>query len=220
MDEWGVVLDERIVLDTSGAGQFVGLGPAAPIVSDNDDHPITQAFGEGRSFFPLARSVETQELPDITSTPFLLTNAQSRAEVISDDGNLTFDPEAPPDGPYALGAALSRPLADPSSPNQANPEELDTGETDSPEARLVVIGNSSFAADGAFEQQLNGDVFLNAVSWLGQEGDATLSIRPKTMTDRRIQMTAQQAWGLGIFSLLILPATGLALAILMALRRR
>jgi ABC-type uncharacterized transport system involved in gliding motility auxiliary subunit len=308
------------VLDTSGAGQFVGLGPAAPIVSNYGDHPITQEFAEGRSFFPLARPVESRELPDIVSTPLLLTNPQSQAEAVSDDGNLAFDPDAPPEGPYVLGVALSRPADDrptePADPTEetdpvdeetseadddannetAEPETLSDGETadaevteeeaDSPnsadaadeadevdetnvaavedeadevdeideideadvtdealedtpdgpettdaadsadadradrEARLVVIGNSTFASDGAFDQQLNGDIFLNAVNWLAQAADATLSIRPKTVVDRRIAMTGQQAWGLGIFSLLVLPLTGLALAIVMAFRRR
>ena len=339
LDDWGVVLDDRLVLDTSGAGQFVGLGPAAPIVSNYGDHPITQDFGDGRSFFPLARPIESRELPDTTATPLLLTDPQSRAEAISDTGDLNFDPNAPADGPYVLGVALSRP-ADPTATTPApvtaeadegedaesnegdvdaaapgaeasetesavddaaaveaaepeaaptadpeadsavteesvtdeagdaepepeaealTPEEAAAAETDSAapppaaapddtasldapdgadplaeedaadptataplaeESRLVVIGNTSFAIDGSFDQQLNGDVFLNAVNWLGQESDATLSIRPKTVTDRRLSMTGQQAWGLSIFSLLVLPATGLALAILMAWRRR
>lgn len=221
LDNWGIILDDRLILDTSGAGQFVGLGPAAPIVSDYGDHPITQEFGDGRSFFPLARPVEVQDLPDVTSTPLLLTNAQSRAEAISDDGNLAFDPEAPPEGPYVLGVALSRAV----EPTAADPsddaaESSESTEPAAAEARMVVIGNSSFVTDGVFNQQLNGDLFLNAVDWLGQEDDATLSIRPKTVTDRRLQMTAQQAWGLGVFSLLILPLTGLALAILMVIRQR
>ncbi|MEM1292419.1 MAG: Gldg family protein [Cyanobacteria bacterium P01_H01_bin.162] len=338
LDDWGVVLDDRLVLDTSGAGQFVGLGPAAPIVSNYGDHPITQDFGDGRSFFPLARPIESRELPDTTTTPLLLTDPQSRAEAISDTGDLNFDPNAPADGPYVLGVALSRPAdptamtpapvtaeadegedaeynegdvdaaapgaeasetesavddaaaveaAEPEAAPTADPEadsavtdesvtdeagdaepepeaeslategaaaeDTDSDATtaavpddpaspDAPdgaaplaeedatdptatepsadESRLVVIGNTSFAIDGSFDQQLNGDVFLNAVNWLGQESDATLSIRPKTVTDRRLSMTGQQAWGLSIFSLLVLPATGLALAILMAWRRR
>jgi len=249
LDDWGVILDDRLVLDTSGAGQFVGLGPAAPIVTNYGDHPITRELGDGRSFFPLARPVESRELPDTATTPLLLTDPQSRAEAISDEGDLTFDPNAPPSGPYVLGLALSREAeastaattdppaeaetavnaddlvadadgaeADETAPDAASPEG--EGEVEPDESRLVVIGNSSFAVDGSFNQQLNGDVFLNSVNWLGQEADATLSIRPKTVTDRRLQMTGQQAWGLGIFSLLVLPLTGLALAILMALRRR
>ncbi|MEL6383050.1 MAG: Gldg family protein [Cyanobacteria bacterium J06626_18] len=232
LDDWGILLDDSLVLDLSGAGQFAELGPAALIVTDYGDHPITQEFGNGRSFFPIARPVETRDLPSITSTPLLITNAQSRAESIADDGNLSFDPEAPPDGPYVLGAALSRPVetattntdvgASNADEATADADVADTEETppQAAEARMVLIGNSRFATDGTFEQQLNGDIFLNAVSWLGREGDATLSIRPKTVTNRRILMSAQQAWGLSIFSLLILPATGLALAIVMALQRR
>jgi ABC-type uncharacterized transport system involved in gliding motility auxiliary subunit len=276
LDEWGVVLDDRLVLDTSGAGQFVGLGPAAPIVSDYGDHPITQDFASGRSFFPLVRPVETREVPEVTATPLLLTNPQSQAEAISDEGDLSFDPNAAPDGPYTLGVALSRPaeavtetvsdreddadeetaedadLAETETPEAAAsaPETADEapaeGEDEPPEAgaedsvpepeadtaepetddaapeesRLVVIGNSSFASDGLFEQQLNGDVFLNSVSWLGEAGDDALSIRPKAVTDRRILITPQQQMGLGIFSLLLLPLSGIALAVVMWLRRR
>ena len=297
LDEWGVVLDDRLVLDTSGAGQFVGLGPAAPIVSDYGDHPITQDFASGRSFFPLVRPVEAREVPEITATPLLLTNPQSQAEAISDEGDLSFDPTAAPEGPYTLGIALSRPaeavpesvsdgedvdeetaedadlveetdlaeaetpeageaapetdeespVEEDESPAEAEAESLveaeedetpeataeesdpdpdaDTAETETDdaapeEARLVVIGNSSFASDGLFEQQLNGDVFLNSVSWLGEAGDDALSIRPKAVTDRRILITPQQQMGLGIFSLLLLPLSGIALAVVMWLRRR
>lgn len=263
LDDWGVILDDRLVLDTSGAGQFVGLGPAAPIVTTYGDHPITQDFGDGRSFYPLARPVESRELPDTDTAPLLLTNPQSRAEAITDEGDLTFDPNAPPEGPYVLGVALSR-EADPDAPlpaiDDANDATDEIGDDDDvetdieeesvdatdedeitdetaptesetidateatenlpDESRLVVIGNSTFALDGSFNQQLNGDVFLNSVNWLSQEADATLSIRPRTMTDRRLAIIGQQAWGLGIFSLVVLPLTGIALAILMALRRR
>ena len=276
LDEWGVVLDDRLVLDTSGAGQFVGLGPAAPIVSDYGDHPITQDFASGRSFFPLVRPVETREVPDIAATPLLLTNPQSQAEAISDEGDLSFDPNAAPAGPYTLGVALSRPaeavtetvsdgeddadgetsedadLAETETPEaeeaapetadespaeaadeppeaateesdsdaESNPDEAEADDAAPEESRLVVIGNSSFASDGLFEQQLNGDVFLNSVSWLGEAGDDALSIRPKAVTDRRILITPQQQMGLGIFSLLLLPLTGIALAVVMWLRRR
>ncbi|MGB6013916.1 MAG: Gldg family protein, partial [Nodosilinea sp.] len=69
LDPWGVSLDERIVLDTSGSGQLVGLGPAAPLVTDYGDHPITRDFGGGRSFFPLVRPVNVEEVPGVTATP-------------------------------------------------------------------------------------------------------------------------------------------------------
>jgi ABC-type uncharacterized transport system involved in gliding motility auxiliary subunit len=142
---------------------------------------------------------------------------------------LNFDPNATPEGPYTLGVALSRPTTTAAAPQADTAEEGSvaaptTSESEAVnrdlESRLVVIGNAAFATDGVFNQQLNGDLFLNAVSWLSQEADVTLSIRPKTVTDRRLQITGQQAWSLGLFSLLVLPLTGLALALVMALRRR
>ncbi|QQE67213.1 ABC transporter [Leptolyngbya sp. BL0902] len=244
LDPWGVTLDDRIVLDTSGTGQLVGLGPAAPLVTNYGDHPITRDFGTGRSFFPLVRPVNIEEVPDVMAVSILNSNAQSRAEAISEAGELQFDENAPPSGPYSLGVALSRPIsessnddpaADSPSENSATEEGADTEEADpledlvgsnseddpgSQEARLVVIGNASFATDGLFEQQLNGDVFLNSVSWLGQANDATLSIRPREVTNRRIVMTVQQQLGLGVFALLILPLVGVILAVLLWLKRR
>ncbi|MBD0267384.1 MAG: Gldg family protein [Cyanobacteria bacterium Co-bin8] len=217
LDRWGVTLDERIVLDTSGAGQLVGLGPAAPLVTDYGSHPITQDFRGGRSFYPLARPVEVEALPDITAVPLLQTNPQSRAEAISESGELQYDPNAVPEGSFTLGVALSRPV-DAAAPDQAQAEP--EAEEAAPEARMVVIGNASFATDGLFDQQLNGDVFLNAVSWLGQQNDAVLSIRPRTVTNRRITMTVQQQLGLGVFSLLVLPLVGFAMALVLWLRRR
>ncbi|MBW4461867.1 MAG: Gldg family protein [Nodosilinea sp. WJT8-NPBG4] len=210
LDPWGITLDDRIVLDTSGSGQLVGLGPAAPLVTDFGDHPITRDFTGGRSFFPLVRPVNVEEVPGVTTTPILQSNPQSRAEALSTEGELQYDENAPASGPYTLGVALSRPVEGAASAEGEPP----------PESRLVVIGNATFATDGLFEQQLNGDVFLNAISWLGQQTDATLSIRPREVTNRRITLTVQQQIGLGVFALLVLPAIGLGLAVLMWLRRR
>lgn len=209
LDPWGISLDNRIVLDTSGSGQLVGLGPAAPLVTDYGDHPITRDFSGGRSFFPLVRPINVEEVSGVTATPILQSNPQSQAETLSTEGELQYDENAPASGPYTLGVALSRPV-----------EGATEGDEPPPESRLVVIGNATFATDGLFEQQLNGDVFLNAVSWLGQQTDATLSIRPREVTNRRISLTVQQQIGLGVFALLVLPVIGLGLAVLMWLRRR
>ncbi|HIK44900.1 MAG TPA: Gldg family protein, partial [Leptolyngbyaceae cyanobacterium M65_K2018_010] len=220
LDEWGVTLDNRIVLDTSGQGQLVGLGPAAPLVTTYGDHPITRDFRNGRSFFPLVRPLNVETVPGVTAVPILESNPQSRAEPLNDAGELQFNEDAPASGPYVLGVALSRsePEATPPAPGEA--DDFPAEATDTPTARLVVIGNAAFATDGLFEQQLNGDVFLNAVNWLSQQNDAALSIRPKEVTNRRITLTVQQQIGLGVFGLLVLPLVGLLLAVLMGLKRR
>ncbi len=91
------------------------------------------------------------------------------------------------------------------------PDELDSNkieaksENRSEEARLIVLGNSQFATNGWFQQQLNGDVFLNSVSWLSKPEQETLSISPKKTTNRRIGMTLVQARFLSWMAIVILP---------------
>ena len=78
-------------------------------------------------------------------------------------------------------------------------------ENKSEEARLVVLGNSQFVTNGWFQQQLNGDIFLNSVSWLSKPEQKTLSISPKKTTNRRIVMSLIQARFLGWMAVIILP---------------
>ncbi|MEM1170240.1 MAG: Gldg family protein [Cyanobacteria bacterium P01_H01_bin.35] len=90
-------------------------------------------------------------------------------------------------------------------------DELDSNkieaksENRSEEARLIVLGNSQFATNGWFQQQLNGDVFLNSVSWLGKPEQETLSISPKKTTNRRIVMSLIEARFLSWMAIIILP---------------
>ena len=232
LSQWGVVLEDTLVIDTSGGGQLVGLGPAAPLVTDYGDHPITAAFGNGRSFFPVARPLQITEVSNIEETPLLFTNANSHAQTIT-EGELSVDPNQAPAGPFALGVALARPAQVEASaaPESAEPEAVDpeadatadpadTEPTDPEESRMVVIGNSSFATDGLFDQQLNGDVFLNSVSWLSKQDSLTLSIRPKESTNRRFNMTVTQQVLLTLLALVVFPLLGLIGAGTLWARRR
>ncbi len=87
-------------------------------------------------------------------------------------------------------------------------------------SRLVVLGNSEFMTNGLFEQQLNGDVFLNSVSWLSKQDQQVLSIRPKEAKNRRINLTPQLAQLLTWTALLIIPLIGFTTAGIMWWRRR
>jgi ABC-type uncharacterized transport system involved in gliding motility auxiliary subunit len=71
-----------------------------------------------------------------------------------------------------------------------------------------VYGNSNFATDSWFDQQLNPDIFINSVSWLSKRDEQALSISPKEPEDRRINLTPVQSGILGWLALLIVPAFG------------
>ena len=253
LNDWGVSLDERLIVDASNTGQIVGLGPAAPLVTNYGDHPITEAFNNGRSFYPLARPVFIEPREGVEAIPLLISNAQSFAETLSETGELNVDTQNSPEGPFNIGVVLTREVNLDSNNTESTAEEptseatetsdpADAAETDETpdenqdasapeaaettetapnnEARLIVIGNATFATDGLFDQQLNGDVFLNSVTWLSNLEDSILSIRPKEITNRRIVMTMSRQFLIIVLALGVFPLVGLLGAGVTWFRRR
>ncbi|MEL6136025.1 MAG: Gldg family protein [Cyanobacteria bacterium J06628_6] len=253
--DWGITLDDRLIVDTSGRGQIAGLGPAAPLVTAYGSHPITDDFNNGRSFYPVARPVLLEERPGVRATPLLITDPQTFAESISETGELDVNTEQAAGGPFNIGVVLDKPaiasVADaqeatsdsaadadaaaaeetpdvPVADNTAEGEDEDPADSPitpetakrSDEARLAVIGNASFATDGLFDRQLNGDVFLNTVAWLSQVDNPTLSIRPRDATNRRIEMTVRQQILILTLALAVIPAVGIVGAGVAWWRRR
>ncbi|MGE5660440.1 MAG: Gldg family protein [Actinomycetota bacterium] len=396
LNEWGVSLDDRLAVDVSGSGRTVGLGPTVPLVKSYGNHPITQSFGNGISFYPFARPVETKPVTGVEVKPLIFTNEQSWAKKDLTTRKLEFDEQKDRKGPLILGVALTRPVGNAASDRSQSPSPspspvvspkasptpspsvspsvsptpspsvsptlspsvspsasptpspsvspsvsptpspttspsasstpsatpspttspsvsprsslnssptalLAVDEASSPnsptaslvsysvavaspsaspsttpsaspsttpsatpsttpsttpsaspsasplaspsaspsatpsptpsptpsstptptkQSRLVVLGNSQFATNGWFEQQLNGDVFLNSVSWLSQPDRDTLSISPKKVTNRRIAMTLEQARVLSWMALVILPLFGFGMGGILWWRRR
>ena len=215
LQEWGVKLDNRLVINASSR-QVQGFGPAAALVTQYGEHPITKDFGNRYSFYPYARAIELIPTVGVDATPLLLTNDQTWAESNPENPELKLDPNQDLKGPLTLGIALSRKL-EYGQPSQPSPSPA--SEQPKTESRLVVIGNSSFATDGLFGQQLNGDVFLNSVSWLSQRDDQTLSIRPKQASNRRINLTPPLVRTLLLIVLLV-PLAGFSIGGLIWWKRR
>ncbi|MEH2434574.1 MAG: Gldg family protein [Nostoc sp.] len=127
---------------------------------------------------------------------------------------------SPLPSPTTQSKTSPAPPASPAPPTSpASPTPAPSSQT-ATESRLVVLGNSDFATDGLFQQQLNGDVFLNSVTWLSQQDQQPLSIRPKEPKNRRITLTTTQANLLILLSLLLLPLIGFAIAIIIWWKRR
>lgn len=87
---------------------------------------------------------------------------------------------------------------------------------------MVVIGNSSFAADGLFNsaQVVNGDLFLNSVRWLSKQDQPVLSVRPKEPKNRRITLAGGQKLITVSTALVLLPLLGFGSAAWLWWKRR
>ncbi len=226
LQDWGIKLDNRLVIDPSG--RLVGLNAVTPLVTHYGKHPITKDFGDGISFYRLARDIETKPVKGVQQTPLLITNDRTWAASKPESQQLQFNPGSDRKGPLTLGVALEgkvQPKAQPTSPSnkptpssKASPKSANSPASSN--ARLVVLGNSDFVTNGLFDQQLNGDVFLNSVSWLSKRNEQTLSIRPKEEKNRRLNITSQQAQEITLTSMLILPLIGVTAAGFQWWRRR
>jgi ABC-type uncharacterized transport system involved in gliding motility auxiliary subunit len=184
---WNTNVGDNVVIDASGMGRLLGAGPAIPLVTTFGQSPITRNFTNVMVFFPLARTVSTADKSktDPQIVELLKTSPQSFTvpNLKQGQNELTFNPKTA--GPLSLGVAASR-------------------KSEGGEARLVVIGNSTFAANPYVGLQKNGDLFYNTIDWLAQD-ENLISIRPKSQTNRRVTLTEGQASALRWLDLFFLP---------------
>ena len=191
--EWGVELDNRLIVDGSGAGEAMGFGPGVIIVNRYGDHPIVKSFRNGISVFPESRPLKIQEKASVTIAPLVITDRTTWAESDLKSEEITFDPNQDIPGSLNIAIAAYR---------------------DRPESsRIVVFGSSTFVTNGWFEQQLNSDLLLNSVSWLVRENQVTLTVRPKEAANRSLNLSSLQAAIISWLALRIIPLLALIVGI-------
>jgi ABC-type uncharacterized transport system involved in gliding motility auxiliary subunit len=203
LQSWNVNLGNNVVVDASGVGRLLGLGPAVPLVVDYGDSPITKNFQGNMTFFDLARTVSQADKNkfDPQVTELLKTSSRSFTIPNLKQKEVTFDPKTDTAGPLSLGVSATR-----SKENGAS-------------SRLVVIGDSDFAENQFLGAQRNGDLFFNTVDWLAQD-ENLISIRPKSATNRRVTLTAAQDTLLRWLDLIFLPGAVILAGVAIWWRRR
>ena len=219
--DWGVEVGTNVVVDVSGMGRLIGTDASVPVVASYPSHPITKngqfsfltAFPMARSAAPVSGGVNGH-----TAQAFLDTGPRSWAETdikgLLTSGKVALEEDkGDKRGPVTIGSAVTAAAA---TPPDAKPENADAPK---PETRVVVIGDSDFAANGGLGIQGNRDLFMNTVGWLSQQ-ENLISIRPKDADDRRVTLTATQQANLNWLSLLIIPGFIFATGIYTWWRRR
>jgi ABC-type uncharacterized transport system involved in gliding motility auxiliary subunit len=193
---WGVQVHNDVVIDLASTQSDVAVAQqygASPITDDLLSQQLL-------SYYPLARSIgvsaEAAEVPP--ANPLALTGDQSWGET-----DLATQPQ-PDDGVDNFGPlTLAVTVEDPAT-----------------QARLIVFGDSDFAANAHFDQFANGDMLLNSVNWATGNTDL-ISIPPKDSAFRQpLDLSTRTIAALGIVSVCLLPFGVLLAGIAVVWNRR
>ncbi|BAW97414.1 hypothetical protein NIES970_23660 [[Synechococcus] sp. NIES-970] len=204
LDDWGLSLDQHLILDGINRAEFLGLGQSSLLVTEYGAHPITAALTNRMSIYQDVRPLLFDASETIQGTPILSSDAETWAESNPEIPDPTFDPPGDRQGPIPFGWALEK----------QNPEA--TMET----IRLVAIGNSTFVTNGWLGQYHNSDVFLNTVNWLAKVENAPLAIQPKAAQNRRLNLGRWQIMAIAWLAPIIFPLGGVGAAIFCLWQRR
>jgi len=161
--------------------------PEVAIAQQYTEHPITQPRNSAfqlATIFPVARSVSKLATPPAgwSDVELARTGARAWGETGSlASGKVEFNEGQDLKGPVPLALAASK-----------------------GESRVVVVGNSLFAANGYFRLSGNKDFALNCVSWTAKE-ESRISIRPKQRQSNHLFLSADQKHRMTLFAFDLLP---------------
>jgi len=211
---WGVKANQDIIIDVSGIGQYLGLGPGIAIASQYAEHPITKDFHNIATIFPLARSFTLMPAKEgiVTNLTELIKTTPGtysyRGKFPPKGGKLKLDKSRDIPGPHTVVVAGTV---------KVNPQNY-KGTLPQQEGRIVIIGSALLCENTYFTQQGNLDFFLNAINWLASE-EKLISIRPKNPSIQRLTLTGPIKIGLNVL-VIFLPVLILISGIIVWWRRR
>jgi len=190
LDPWGIKTPQQLIIDPTS--RMFGGDFTVPLVSEYPPHEMTEGFNLA-CFFPVARPIVEEDRDGVSHTIIARTGPDAwgesniqTPEVKFDDGDLK--------GPVAVMVLAERNPAGADS-DADGAETAAAGETPSPASdhagRLLVAGDADFPTNQWYGFSGDGDLFLNAVSWLAKE-EGLVSIRPKENTPQTLALTPLQ----------------------------
>ncbi|MBF0311028.1 MAG: GldG family protein [Magnetococcales bacterium] len=186
----GLRFQDGLVIDLNA--RVVGGQVNTPLATDYDkSHPITKDMNMV-AILPEARGLtldREKSLPGVEWTPLFFGAARGWLETGDiRSGSVEFNEGVDPKGPILLGAALKQ-----------------------DKSRIVVAGDSDFAADSYIDFSGNSTLFLNMVRWLAAD-ESFIAIKPKAAQDGQLVLTQTGgfllSWGLIVLLPLALFGTG------------
>lgn len=199
---YGVLVNDDLVIDPARKLPFFDL--SAVYVTDFRSHAAVDGLQGLAVLLPVARSVTTVSAPGATSTILLTTSdkgwGETNLDLLVRTGQAEKDAKDTP-GPVPLGVVA-----------QAEKDQ-DKG------WRLIVFGNSAFAANAQVANAGNANLGLNAVNWLAKQEQA-LGIAARSPEQVQLFLSASQMRTIFLLSLVGLPAFAIALGVAVWWRRR
>jgi hypothetical protein len=221
-ERFGIDIGSDLVLSEQGENRFeatldfdqtpyldIDEVPPAYRGSYHAEHPITRGFDQ-LMLWQASRSVSVaDEKPAGVAAIELVRTlpavwGETRLVELQKDGTAAIDADEAK-GPLPLAAVAARERA--SKVDDGRPKD----------ARVVVIGNSSFAANGQVTMPGNINFLLNAFAWLSESEDL-IAIRPSGISDPPLILSESQArivlWVSCLMSMQLFAAAGLAVYLL------
>ncbi len=204
---YGVIVRDETVVDPADrmlGGEFVTMRLAAA-----GTHPITAGLA-APPMFSRARPVEPGPAPPGAEViPVLRSGAESWAtpdRAVLDLGSPRRVPGRDRPGPVSVGVEVR--LAPPAGGHQ-------------PGGRLVVYGNSEFAANFFLEREGNADLLLNTINWLADEETLIAPRTPRKQPGKeQLLVLGQQGARIFWLAVVVMPGVCLALGLGQRLRQR
>jgi ABC-type uncharacterized transport system involved in gliding motility auxiliary subunit len=201
LSDWGVTLEDNLVLEVNPIGQLFGLGPEVPLITQYGTQPIVNDLHSATGF-PLAQSMTIANKDKTTVEKLFSTGDRAEATTNLSAESVTLGDPKNRKGPFILGAAGTY--------STGKPNE---------QGRFVVVGNSGFAANNFISFNANRDLVMNTINWLAQDEDL-ISIRPKENENRRLNANAAQMRLFLYFTLIALPLLIIGSGVSVFLKRR
>ncbi|HEY9722847.1 MAG TPA: GldG family protein [Oscillatoriaceae cyanobacterium] len=192
-EHYGIVVHNDLVIDP----RMVRYGDPANIPADHFPfHTITQ--GLQMATFKNARSLDKlAKLPEgVNITPLVQSDAAAWGETNLMDRHVQYDPGKDTKGPVEMMLLAEK-----------------------GQGKLIVSGSTLFLANLNYMNYNNGDLFLNALNWMGDNQDL-VSIPPKDNAPKTVDLMPWQFTGIFYGTVLAYPLLLLLFGGLVWWRRR
>jgi ABC-type uncharacterized transport system involved in gliding motility auxiliary subunit len=179
-------------------------------VVDYVSHPITQDF-RFATFFPVARTVSVKDKPaeGVTAQALARTSGESWAETSQEQIRTG---QVKPDAGEARGPLVVAAVATVDAKDAP-------ADRKGAKARIVLVGDSDFAANEFVNLSGNRDFFLNTLSWLAEE-ENLIAVRPKESRSAPVFLTAAQNQVVFLVPVVLIPLSLIVAGVVVVARRR